>query len=93
MTRQDAMVTTLQLQCCWLNGIKYTGAWTVYVSSLNCMSSEVLRLAFGLELFPSEAVDTLAPIPRVHRAAQQMSAMGLWRPPIGPGVPGSMPVP
>ena len=34
-----------------------------YVTSLNRMSSEVLRLAFGPELFPSEAVDALAPIP------------------------------
>ena len=47
---------------------------------------EVMCLAFGPELFPSEAV------PRVHRAATQMSAMGLWRPQAGPGVPGPMPV-
>ena len=67
-----------------------------YVTSLNRMSSEVMRLAFGPELFPSEAVDAVAPVLRVHRAALQVSAimgyMGLWRPPVGPGLPGLMPV-
>ena len=63
-----------------------------YVTSLNRMSSEVMRLAFGPELFPSEAVDAVAPVPRLHRTALQMSARGLWRPPGDPGVPGPMPV-
>ena len=62
------------------------------MTSLNRMPSEVMRLAFGPELYPSEAVNIVAPVPRVHRAATQMSAMGLWRPPVGPGVPGPMPV-
>ena len=44
-----------------------------------------------MELFPSEAVNTVAPVPRVHRAATQMSAMDLCRPPVGPVVPGPMP--
>ena len=34
-----------------------------YVTSLNHMSTEVMRLAFGPELFPSEAVDAQAPVP------------------------------
>ena len=51
-----------------------------------------MRLAFGPELFPSEAVNVVAPVPRVHRTATHMSAMGLRRPPVGPGVPGPMPV-
>ena len=64
----------------------------LYAKSLNRMSSNVVRLAFGPELIPSEAVDALAPIPQVHRAVQQMSAMGVWHPPSGPGVSGPMPV-
>ena len=30
-------------------------------------------------------------IPRVQRAANYMTAMGLWRPPSGPGAPGPLP--
>ena len=91
MTRQDAMAAALQLQRdagSMASNIQVLGP---YVKLLNRMSSEVMRLAFGPELFPSEAVDVLAPIPRVHRTAQHMSAMGLWRPPTSPGVPGPMP--
>ena len=50
-----------------------------------------MRLAFGPEIFPSEAINVVAPVPQVHRAATQMSAMGVWRPLVGPGVPGPMP--
>ena len=56
------------------------------------MSSEVMRLAFGQEMFPSVAVQAISPSPRVHRAAHYMAAMGLWRPPGGPGAPGPVPV-
>ena len=30
-------------------------------------------------------------IPRAQRAAKFMAAMGLWRPPLGPGAPGPLP--
>ena len=33
----------------------------------------------------------LSPTPRAAQAAKYMSAMGLWRPPSGPGVPGPVP--
>ena len=49
---------------------------------------EVFHLAFGSEVFPAHAVNVAAPVPRVHRAATQMAAMGLWRPSIGPDGPG-----
>ena len=91
MDRQDVMAAALQLQ-------RYAGLMASnlqvlgqYVTSLNWMSSEVIRLAFGPELFPSEAVNVVSPVPRVHRTATQITAMGLWRPLVGSGVPGPMP--
>ena len=76
MDNQDAISAALQLQ-------RDTGFITSnlqvlrqYVTSLNWMSSEVMRLAFGPELFPSGAVNVVAPVPRVHSAATQMSAYG-----------------
>ena len=40
-----------------------------FVTSLNRMSSEVMRLAFGTEVFPSVAVDGVSPVPRAQCAA------------------------
>ena len=57
--------------------------------SLKRVSSENLRLAVRPEVFPSAMMDVFSPVPRAHRAAHYMSSMGLWRPPDGPGVPGS----
>ena len=37
-----------------------------FVTSLNRMSSEVMRLAFGHEPYPSEAIQSVAPSPRVR---------------------------
>ena len=59
-----------------------------YVTSLHCISTEVLQLVFGQELFPSQVVDEVAPVARVQRASTQMAAMGLWLPPVGTGSPG-----
>ena len=59
-----------------------------FVTSLNHMSSEVMRLAFGQERFPSDAVHVVSPAPCIRRAAYLMAAMGLWRPPGGLGAPG-----
>ena len=52
-----------------------------FVTSLNKMSSEVMRVAFAQEPFPTEAVQFVVPSHRVRRAAHYMTAMGLWRPP------------
>ena len=40
---------------------------------------------------PGDEVDKLSVMPRAQRAAKYMSAMGLWRPPSGPGVTGPLP--
>ena len=63
-----------------------------FVTSLQRMSSEVLSLALGQVVFPSQEVTALSPAPHVPRAAQHMAAMGLWRPLVGPGDPGPVPV-
>ena len=62
-----------------------------FVTSLNRMSSEVMRLAFGQEQYPSEAIQSVAPSPRARRVAHNMAAMGLWRPPGSPAAPGPLP--
>ena len=88
------MATDLQLQLQWDADLMASNMQVLgqYVTSLNRMSSEVFRLTFGPEIFPSDAVDNVAPVPRVHRAATQMAAMGLWQSPVGPGYPGPIPV-
>ena len=55
---------------------------------MNRMSSEVMRLAFGQEQYPSEAIQSVIPSPRARRAAHYMAAMGLWRPHGSQGAPG-----
>ena len=62
-----------------------------FVTSLHRMSSEMLSIGVDHVVFPVEEVDKLSVIPRVQRAAKCMTAMGLWRPPSGPGAPGPLP--
>ena len=62
-----------------------------FVTSLNKMSLEVMRVAFDQEPFPTEAVQFVAPSHRVRRAAHYIAAMGLWRPPSTQGIPGPLP--
>ena len=57
-----------------------------FVTSLNRMSSEVMRVKFDREPFPTEAVQFVVPSHRVRRAAHYMAAMGLWRPPSTQGI-------
>ena len=82
MDREDAVAAALQLQ--------HDAGLDQFVTSFNSMSSEVLRLAIGPEVFPSEAVDLLSPVPCAPRTAHYMSVMGLWRPPGGPGTSGPL---
>ena len=59
-----------------------------FVTSLNRMSSEVMRVAFDREPFPSDAVQKVAPTHRVRRVAHYMAAMGL---PSTQGIQGPLP--
>ena len=45
----------------------------------------------GHVVFPAEEVANLSMTPRAQRAAKYMAAMGLWRPPWGPGAPEPLP--
>ena len=71
MTRDQAISAALQLQ-----RDEFAGARPV----CDITESEVMRLAFGHEPYPSEAVQSVAPSPCVRRAAHYMAAMGLWVP-------------
>ena len=62
-----------------------------FVTSLNRMASEVMRVAFNREPFPSKAVQFLTPSHQVRRAAHYMAATGLWRPTSSPVLPGPLP--
>ena len=88
MGRDRAMSAALQLQHdagLILSNLQVLGQ---FVTLLNRMSSEVMRLAFAHKPFPTEAVQSVVLSHRVRRAAHYMSAMGLWRPPSTQDVPG-----
>ena len=57
-----------------------------FVTSLNRTSSEVMRVAFGREPFPADAMQQVVLSYRVRRVAHYMAAMGLWRPPSTQGI-------
>ena len=88
MNHDEAVSAALQLQ--HDAGLMMTNLQVLgqFVTSLNRMSSEVMRLAFGQELYPADAMQAVSPSPRVRQAAHYMTAMGLWRPTDGPGAPG-----
>ena len=91
MERDEAMSAALQSQ--HDAGLIMTNLQVLgqFVTSLNRMSSEVMRLAYQRDEFPSGAVQAVSGAQRVRRAANYMTAMGLWRPPGGPGAPGPVP--
>ena len=62
-----------------------------FVTSLHRMSAEMLSIGVDHVVFPVEEVDRLSVMPMAQRAAKYMTAMGLWRPPSGPGAPGPLP--
>ena len=62
-----------------------------FVTSLHRMSAEMLSIGVDHVVYPVEEVDRLSVMPRAQRAAKYMTAMGLWRPPSGPGASGPLP--
>ena len=80
--RQDIIVAVLELQRDARLMASNLSVLNQYVTSLHCMSTEALHLMFGQELFPSCAVDEVAPVSWVHHASTRMAAMGLWHPPV-----------
>ena len=58
-----------------------------YALSLHGVASDMLQLIVGRHKFPSAAVNDAAPVLRVCRTFTHSEAMGLWRPPLGPGGP------
>ena len=92
MYREEAVTVALQLQHdagLITSNLQVLGQ---FVTLLNRMSSEVMRLAFGKEVFPSDTVEAISPAPRIHHAAHYMAAKGLWRPPGRPGAPRPLPI-
>ena len=84
--RERTMSAALQLQHdagLILSNLQFLGQ---FVTSLNRMSSEAMRVAFE-----HEAVQFVAPSHRIRRAAHYMVAMGLWRPPSTHRIPGPLP--
>ena len=92
MDREEGVSAALQLQ--HDAGLMMTNLQVLsqFVTSLNRMSSEVMRLAFGQEQYPSAAVQAVSPSPRVRREAHYMTALELWRPTGGPGAPWPLPI-
>ena len=74
MDRKDAVAAALQLQHdadLMTSNLQVLGQ---FVTFLNRMSSEVMRLAFGPEVFLSEAVNVISP---VHEFLQVASLCGV----------------
>ena len=79
MNHDEAVSAALQLQ--HDAGLMMTNLQILsqFVTSLKWMSSEVMRLAFGWEQYPADAM-------------QAVSGMGLWRPTDDLDTPESLPV-
>ena len=69
----------------WINVFEYP--------SPACEMFKRYRNSMDYVVFPVEEVDRLSVMPRAQRAAKYMTAMGLWRPPSGPGASGPLPTP
>ena len=61
-----------------------------FVTSLNRTWSEVMRVGFGREPFPADAMQQVVPSYRVRQVAHYMAAIGLWQPPSTQGIRGPL---
>ena len=91
MGREKTLAAVLQLQHDASLIMSNIQVLRQIVNSLNRMASQVMRVAFDRDPFPSKAVQYVMPSHRIRRATHYMTAMGLWRPPNNPGVPGPLP--
>ena len=66
MDREDAVSAALQLQHDAGLMMTILQVLSQFVTSLNRMSSEVMRLTFGQEQYPSAAVQAVSPSPCVR---------------------------
>ena len=62
------------------------------VTALHGASSNVMGAVRGHQPFPHHAMQHALPSCRVRRVAHYMTAMGLWRPPVAPGIRGPLPM-
>ena len=62
------------------------------VTALHGASANVMGAVRGHQPFPTHAMQHALPSCRVRRAAHYMTAMGLWPPPVAPGIRGPLPV-
>ena len=62
------------------------------MTALHGASANVMGAVRGHQPFPTQAMQHALLSGGVVRAAHYMMAMGLWRPPIPPGIQGSLPV-
>ena len=62
------------------------------VTALHGASSNVMGAVRGRQPFLHHTMQHVLPSCRVRRAAHYMMAMGLWRPPVAPGIRGPLPV-
>ena len=92
MGEEDAVAAAMNLQRDAGVMLSNLQILSQFVTSLQRMSTEMLDLGLGHVVFPSQEVTALSPALRAPRAAQYMAAMGLWRPQMGPGDPGPVPV-
>ena len=88
MNRRDTLHAVLQLQRDASLMLSNLTVLHQYAIMLRWMSTEVLHSVFGRGVLPFGEVNDTAPVPHVLWASTHMAAMGLWRPPVGPGGPG-----
>ena len=87
LVKEQAMAAAVNLQRdagIMLSNLQILSQFTM---SLHRMSFQMMVLGIGQSMFPQAEIADL----RAARAATYMSAMGLWRPQMGPGDPGPVP--
>ena len=77
---------------CWSHDVESSNSGTIRdVVASDVVGNDEYLIGVDHVVFPVEEVEKLSMIPRAQRAAKYMTAMGLWRPPSGPGAPGPLP--